>query len=193
MQAYPEIRFIFSGSEKSTMSYIFNDPSRPFFQITQPMQLGYIDKDIYKDFIFEKLKEWHNRISEHDILDLLDWCRSHTYYVQYTCNILYEKLSTDQFEGLAQLKKEIIESQKHFFLAQQKLLTSVQWKTLKAIAKRDAVSNFTSSEFLQFSGLAATSSRRSVESLLEKDVLLEENGEVKVYNVFFSNYLKGLE
>ena len=193
MQAYPNIRFLFSGSEKHVMTKIFNDPSRPFYQISQPMQLGYIDPIVYREFILKKLNRWSGVVTSSDIDNILNWCRGHTYYVQYFCNFLYENLENEMFSSVEQIKSEILESQKHFFLGQKNLLAPVQWKTLKAIAKKQVIQNVGSSSFLNFSGLAPTSARRSVEALLEKDVLIQEEDGIKVYNVFLSRFLERLE
>lgn len=193
MQAYPKIRFLFSGSEKHVMTKIFNDPSRPFYQISQPMQLGYIDQIVYGNFILEKLDRWSGKVKSSDIDNILTWCRGHTYYIQYFCNFLYEKLENDTFRSVDQIKAEILESQKHFFMGQKNLLAPVQWKTLKAIAKKQVIQNVSASSFLNFSGLAPTSVRRSVEALLEKDLLLQEEDGIKVYNVFLSRFLERLE
>lgn len=193
MQSYPNIRFLFAGSEKSIMAKIFSDPSRPFYQITQPMHLDYIDQEVYSSYILEKFHDWSNKIQKEDIDNILKWCRVHTYYVQYFCNILFEKLTNDLFTTVEEIKMEILESQKHFFTAQKNLLSPVQWKTMKAIAKKESIKNMTSSEFLHFSGLAPTSARRSIEALVEKDMLLIEDGAIKVYNVFLSRYLETLE
>lgn len=193
MQSYPNIRFLFSGSEKSIMAQIFSDPARPFYQISQPMQLGYIPEDSYRSYILSKLEGYRDQIGEREVNSILEWCRCHTYYVQYFCNLLYEKLENGLFESIEMIKMEILESQKHFFHAQKNLLTAIQWKTLKAIAKVGEVKNVSSNEFLSFSGLAQTSARRSVEALLERGMLLEESGVIKVYNVFLSRYLETLE
>lgn len=193
MQSYPNIRFLFSGSEKSIMAKIFSDPSRPFYQISQPMQLGYIPREAYKAYILSKLEPWKRLISPQEVDSILDWCRNHTYYVQYFCNLLFEQLVNNRFQTVDLIKREILESQKHFFLAQKNLLTAIQWRTLKAVAKLGEVKSISSTDFLSFSGLAQTSVRRSVEALIERDMLLEESGIIKVYNVFLSRYLETLE
>lgn len=189
MQEYQNVRFIFSGSEQTLMQTIFNDPARPFYQITQPMHLGYIDAEKYTPFIENHFKK---KISRKEIAEILDWCRTYTYYVQYFCNHLYSLMESREYTSLEQVKRIILESQKHHFLAQKKLLTSIHWKLLKAIASHQEIRNLTSKNFVVASGMAATSIRRSVQVLLEKDVLIEENGLIKIYNVFFQRYLETL-
>ncbi|MEQ9468887.1 MAG: ATP-binding protein [Ekhidna sp.] len=191
MQEFPNVRFIFSGSEQSLMQRIFDDPKRPFYQITQPMHLSYIPDDQYLKFITHHLKKY-DQVSEKDIQSVLDWCRGYTYYVQYFCNILYGKLDAGNYSSLEEIKWEILESNKHFFLSQQKLVTSLHWKLLKAIAKEGEVINYTSRAFVQKTEMATTSIKRSIESLLEKALLLNENSAIRIYNVFFQRYLETL-
>lgn len=189
MQEFPNIRFIFSGSEQSLMQHIFNDPSQPFYQITHPMHLGYIPQEKYFHFIKNHFSAF-SQITEANISEILDWCRGHTYYVQYFCNVIYGKLMVNEYTSLEEVKWEILETNKHFFLTQKKLVTEVHWKLLKAIAKENMVKNITAKDFAQKSGLATTSIKRSAESLLDKSLLLSEEDGVKVYNVFFHQYLK---
>lgn len=189
MQEYQNVRFLFCGSEMTLMQTIFNSPSKPFYQTTQPMHLGYILPEKYSPFIFNHLG---GKIREEDILELLMWCRNYTYYVQYFCNHLFSLIDSDEYTSLEQVKRTILENQKHYFLAQKKLITPIHWKLLKAIALHQEIKNLTSKNFVQTSGMAATSIRRSVHVLLDKGLLIEEQGMIKIYNVFFQRYLETL-
>ncbi|MCP4456511.1 MAG: ATP-binding protein [Cytophagales bacterium] len=189
MQEFQNVRFIFCGSEQTLMQTIFDNPSKPFYQITQPMHLGYIEPEKYKPFIHD---HFGGKVSQDDILEILAWCRNYTYYVQYFCNHLFSLRESGEYTSLEQVKRLILESHKHHFLAQRKLITPIHWKLLKAIAAHQEIKNITSKNFVQRSGMAATSIRRSVQVLLEKDVLMEENGVIKIYNVFFQRYLETL-
>jgi len=191
MQEFPDIRFIFSGSEHTLMQSMFNDASRPFYQITQPMQLSYISKEKYMAFIKSHITQFDG-LDEADIHLLINWCRGYTYYIQYFCNVLYSHLEAGTYTSLSQIKQEILDSHKHFFLSQKELITNLQWKLLKAVAHFEEVKTITSKEFVKQSGMATTSIQRSTESLLTKSLLLKENGMIKIYNVFFQRYLETL-
>ncbi|MBO4796561.1 MAG: ATP-binding protein, partial [Verrucomicrobia bacterium] len=63
-----------------------------------------------------------------------------------------------------------------------------------AVAKEDEVEKITSAEFLmKYKIGSATNSRRAIESLMNKELILENTGLEKtsyqVYNVFFSRWL----
>ncbi|MBO4545242.1 MAG: ATP-binding protein, partial [Verrucomicrobia bacterium] len=79
-------------------------------------------------------------------------------------------------------------------LQYREMLTQQQWRILIAVAKEDEVEKITSAEFLmKYKIGSATNSRRAIESLMNKELILENTGLEKtsyqVYNVFFSRWL----
>ena len=71
------------------------------------------------------------------------------------------------------------------------LLTDTQWRLVKAVAKEGSVEKPLAAEFVNRYGLKSPSSiQRALASLLEKEILLNDNGKYLVYDVFFSLWLK---
>ena len=91
--------------------------------------------------------------------------------------------------------REILETEVSNFLQIRNLITEQQWRLLIAIAKEQSVQSVTSAQFLAKYQLgSATNARRNLESLTEKELLLETVGlndrRYSVYNVFLSRWLE---
>jgi RIO-like serine/threonine protein kinase len=69
-------------------------------------------------------------------------------------------------------------------------LTVNQFQLLKAIAKEYGVKQYSSKDFIGKYKLGTSSSvNRSLKMLLDKEMIYEEMGVYKVYDLFFANWL----
>jgi hypothetical protein len=107
-QAYPMIRFVFSGSHRQMMTSMFSESSRPFYKSAQVAELAVIDKDAYSAFIKRHFEENKKEIGDSSITSILQWTRQQTYYVQLVCNKLYGDQRPDTAENLTAVYNEII-------------------------------------------------------------------------------------
>ena len=90
---------------------------------------------------------------------------------------------------------EILKEQENIFYQYRNLLTKLQWKLLKAIAKEDKVDQPTGIHFISKYNLGnASSVRRSLLSLIDKEMVFEINTKdqtyYSVYNCFLSRWLE---
>jgi len=90
IQTLSNVRFIFSGSNRTILTRMFQDATQPFYQSTDMLYLVEIDQPIYEKFIKAQFIKHSLQVEEGVITELLIWCRCHTWYVQYVCNKLYE-------------------------------------------------------------------------------------------------------
>jgi uncharacterized protein len=90
---------------------------------------------------------------------------------------------------------QLLLEQEVIFYQYRKLLTSGQWKILKAIAKEGKVYHILEKKFVQKHSLGTTSSiQRSVSSLLQKEMIHEEQEATgsyySIYDCFLSRWLE---
>lgn len=193
IQQLHNIRFIFCGSKKTLMTQMFNDANRPFFSSTQQISLNKINTNAYSEFIREKFKP--ATITDEAIQFILDWTKTHTFYTQSLCNEIYSKQYKDiTLEHAHKAAKDILEKEASNFLQIRELVTTQQWRMLIAIAKEESVTSVTSATFLtKYKIGSATNARRCLESLTQKELLLEnltlEHKSYSIYNVFFARWL----
>ena len=192
IQQANNVRLIYSGSSKHILSAMFSDSNRPFYQSTQLMELGKIDRGSYTRFIQNKFASGRIEISEGSAKKILELTRGHTYYVQYLCNRLFEtgvNIITEDI--ITERLTTILQENESYYYGYRNLLTHQQYSLLKAIGKEDGVAQPTSNEFIIKHKLGTTSTVNSAKkSLLTKELIFKEGDKFKVYDVFFSLWLK---
>ncbi|MCX6233481.1 MAG: ATP-binding protein [Bacteroidetes bacterium] len=183
--------FLFSGSRKHILEAMFFNQNRPFYQSTQLLTLSPIQKDKYKNFIHAKFLESGRIIKIEDIEFLLEWCRNHTYYIQYVCNMIYgNDIGSISSELLRDILQSILKEKEAVFFNYRNLLTESQYKLLKAIAKEDGVEKPYASGFISAYKLGAASAvNTALTALLNKEMIFKDQEKYQVYDLFLSRWL----
>jgi AAA+ ATPase superfamily predicted ATPase len=191
VQQLGNVHFIFSGSQKHIMERLFTSASRPFYQSAQMMHLMEIDKKEYQKFAV-KLFAKANKIIHSDIFDMIyDRVNGHTWYVQMMLNRLFSLACNEYDISTAEMTlNEIIMENEATYQTYCKLITEKQLSLLKAIAAENIISQPTSNVFIDRYKLGAASSiKTALTSLLNKELVFENNGNYRVYDCFFSIWL----
>ncbi|MGN1220343.1 MAG: ATP-binding protein, partial [Candidatus Cryptobacteroides sp.] len=196
IQPLHNVRFIFCGSKKHTMTDIFSNAKKPFYESTTFVPLGKLDIPTYKTFIMKLFHNGGKNIGSEEVEQIIEWTRDHTFYTQTLCNEIYFRSSGSVSESdVLEAEARILAANRDRFLELQRLLTSAQWKLLSAIAKEDNIEHPTAGSFVRKyclgSGAAVS---KNIKSLIEKELILVENDSkgvrYYVYNVFLSRYLE---
>jgi len=192
IQLLSNTTFIFSGSRKHMLLSMFNDYRRPFYQGSEILNLGTIDRKIYQKFILSQFKKG-NRSIEQPTLDLImKYTKSHTFYVQYFCNKLYglsEKMITPEIVTNTLLR--ILQENEVVYFNYKKLLTGLQFKLLEAIAKEGGIEKPTSKHFIGKYQLGTPSSvKTALSALMAKEMVYKDDHKTHVYDVFFEKWLE---
>lgn len=186
------IIFLFSGSEHHLLNEIFNEYSMPFYQSTRMVSIGKIERNDYYKFIAGKLKKAKKEINPEIIHHILDISHLHTYYVQAIANFLYSQEKTpSSISEFDVLYREFILEKSVFYSELPERLTNHQFSILKATAKTELVENPTSASFMEISKIRSSSSMyRAINSLLDKQLIIKEEGKLRMYDVFLEHYLR---
>lgn len=196
IQHQHNIKYIFSGSEKHLLLPIFSEPNRPFYQSTQYLQLEKLDNAEYAGFIKKHFQKGGKKIEEDTINYILEWTNTHTYYTQYTCNILYS-LSKKHLtlEIVKNQLLDILKERETVFYQYRKLLPYHQFQLLIAIAKENILKEPNGKYFLQKHELSgAATVRKNLNTLIEKDLVYEEikndQSQYQLNDVFLMRWLE---
>ena len=191
VQQNPNIRFIFSGSNKHLLLSMFSNYGRPFYQSGEIMHLDRLNPEIYAGFIIDKFQENNRKINSELVLEVLNKFDTYTFYVQFLFNRLFETGSEIISKKLVyKVLDEILAEREYMYYNYRNLLTNNQFQLLKAIAKESGVTQYSSKEFIGKYKLGTSSSvNRSLRTLLDKEMIYEEFGMYKVYDLFFANWL----
>lgn len=196
IQNLHNVRFIFCGSKKHTMTDMFTNAKKPFYESTSFCYLAKLQVNVYASFIRKHFELAGKSIDDESLDYILKWTRIHTYYTQRLCNEVFS-LSSDKVNSAVVMTaiQAILNSERERFLEIRQLITRSQWKMLGAIAKEGSVSQITSSGFLSKYGISSgPAALRNIQALTDKELVLVTNDEsgtsYSVYNVFLSRYLE---
>lgn len=186
-QHLKNIHFIFSGSKKHIMLNLFGNPSKPFYMSTAMMHLDRIPKQEYVVFIQKHFQDNKRKIDEQTIVEILDWCDVHTYYVQLLCNRVFssgeKKIGTETWQKEAY---KILKEQEAMFFNIRDLLTKPQWNLLMAIGLENKTYAPTSKDFIAKYKLGSPATVfRSLEALLEKEMIYSDFDEKGSYYMVY--------
>lgn len=191
VQHLTSVHFIFSGSQRHVLENRFASANRPFYQSTQILNLYEIQESSYYQFAKEKLEAHHQQIPTDVFNDLYQRLAGHTWYIQMVMNRLYENGQKQITKSLVnKVLNDIIDENEATFQTFMRLITPAQARLLKAIAKEGTVQQALGSSFISKHHLGATSTVRSaIQSLVEKELVLNCQGDYQVYDRFFSLWL----
>lgn len=194
IQHLTNVSFLYSGSNKHLLASMFSDHGRPFYQSSDFLYLKRIHPELYAEFICEKFADSKRKINYEAVLEVLAYYDTYTLYVQSYFNRLYatgeKNITTSLIE---EIKEVVLNEREYIFYNYRSLLTESQFEILKAIAKEGAVAQPTSKDFMQRHGFVQSSSiLRALKALVDKEMVYEEEGAYKVYDVFLSKWLERL-
>jgi len=186
------IVFIYSGSEQHLLNEIFNEYNMPFYQSTRMVSIGKIEREDYYKFILQQFKKAKREVNSEIIDHILEISHIHTYYVQAIANFLYsQEISPKSIPEFEILYRDFILEKSVFYSELPERLTKHQFSALKSLAKSGVVENPTSADFMELSKIRSSSSmHRTIHSLLDKQLIIKEEGRLRMYDVFLEHYLR---
>ena len=193
-QSLTRVNFLYSGSNKTMLFRMFGEASRPFYQSTEMIYLEEIAEKEYTPFIIEHFKRNSRMIDEGLVEEILRLTRRHTWYSQYFCNKLFETGQNINKEIFLSIFRNILLENEPFYLEFRNLLTRYQWQLLKAFAHSGGSESVTSGDFIKKYNITnASTVKRGIDSLLEKEIIFKKDKQYFVYDVFFSRWLETQE
>ena len=187
-------QFIFSGSQRHTMSSMFANASRPFFQSVSIMHLDAIDIETYDKFARNLFHDGKRELAEGVTQAVYEWSKGITWYSQKLFDTLYlqtPETKTCQVEDVDVALEYVIKSNSYSYEEILFRLPEKQKQVLLALAKTGPVKSVTSSAFLKKNALPSASTVQSaIRGLLEKDFITCEKGVYSVYDLFFGYWLQ---
>lgn len=156
------------------------------------MEIGPIQSDVYKKFI---QSAFHNagKVIDDDALSLIeDYTFMHTFYVQFLCNRLIgsgvRQVTTADMESMY---RQVLMENEPVYASYRNLLTSFQFRLLRAIARERGAIGLTSKEFLDKHDLGAASSvNTAMKSLQEKDFVFQRDDAYYLVDKFLEGWLR---
>jgi uncharacterized protein len=190
LQTVNNVCMIFSGSRKHILTEIFSSPGRPFYNITEMMEITSIIPEAYLSFIISKFRQGSISISGAALERITEITGLHTFYVQYFCNRLYSMHCKIETEIVDQALVAILRENEPVYANYLDLLTPMQYRVLKAVALNDGIDNPTSKEFISKYNLGAASSvSQAIKSLEDKEFVFYTGSRYRLNDVFLAQWI----
>ena len=184
--------FVFAGSERSMMGEIFMSAARPFYQSVSIMNLDVIPEDKYSAFVKHHFEANGRNIAEDAIHETYGRFNGVTWYIQKVMNYAYsitDKGCSFELTQLESVVEDIVEENSEIYKNMLFLLTPPQKTLLVAIGKEGRVSQITGRVFLKKYSLSASSVQKALATLLEKQVVTNNQGVYEVSDKFMTIWL----
>ena len=174
------------------MYEMFGSPQRPFYQSTALMSLQPLHKEIYYDFANRFFTNRGGSFSEQVFNDLYQLFDGYTWYMQSVLNRLYEQEKRVTDDGqVKEALHTILTDKVDQYATLMSFLSVNQQRLLKAIANEGKVAQPQSNSFIQRYGLTSASSvRKALTTLIDKDLVYHTTEGYIVYDRFFDLWLK---
>ncbi len=190
IQDIHNVHFIFSGSRQHLMQEMFFSAKRPFYQSTQPLVIGPIDKGKYYDFAAAFFK---GELSEEVFSFIYDMFEGHTWYIQATLNRMYSYREQPDISLVHRAIEQLVAENVYNYESVITAYTPGSVRLMKAIAKEGVVREINSGEFIARHRLKAASSvNASLRKLLEKELIYRSQEGYIVYDRLMAIWLKRL-
>ena len=191
IQFVPGVRFVFAGSRQHLMREMFLSPRQPFYQSTDILSLGPIDRAAYLAFARRHFRAASLSLSAEAFSALYDRFGGVTWYLQMVLNRLWaRRRDVESPAAVEEVVSELLETRA---LEYNDLLRSQppsSQAVLRALAAEGTVAEPTSGAFVARCGLGAASTAASaLEALRRLDLVYETPAGWIVYDRFFGEWL----
>ena len=194
IQKISNCHFIFAGSERHMMQYMFVSASRPFYHSADMLELSAIPDEKYIPFIVGNFNKFGKSISEDTAKRVYALFQGHTYYIQKTFNEGFADTENNKECTISILQQSIDRLLSDNDTIFREILSNIperQKEVLYAIAKDGEARQVTSSAFIKRHRLASASAVQSaIKKLLDKDFITEINKTYSLTDRLFALWIK---
>ena len=191
IQFLPNVNFIFAGSKQHLMQEMFTSSKRPFYQSTQLINIGSIDRETYADFAIGLFAQCSKLLPRDVFYAIYEMYDGHTWYIQYLLNRLYGYNQDVDMVMVSDAMEQIVSEQSYSYKTLLKSYSAGQVRLLKAIAREGCVKEILAGDFISRNRLRAASSvSASLKRLQDNElVYLTPQGYI-IYDRFMREWLR---
>ena len=173
------------------MQEMFLSTKRPFYQSTQTITIGCIDRKAYYDFAAIWFDRQNLLLKEETFSGIYDEFGAHTWYIQSILNRLYGYSINPDQETVSHAIREIVAENEYGYQNLLAAYTSGAIRLIKAIAKERIVPEINAGSFISKYKLKAASSVNSaLRTLTKMEMVYRTEAGYIVYDRFFAIWLR---
>lgn len=191
IQFLPNVNFIFAGSKQHVMQEMFTSSKRPFYQSTQLLTIGTIDREEYADFAMAHFANKNLQLPRKIFDVIYDKFDGHTWYIQNLLNRLYGYNRDVEIGLVSYAVEQIVTEQSYSYADLLKAYSAGHVRLLKAIAQEGCVKEVLAGDFISKHRLKAASSVRSaLKKLIENELVYQTADGYIIYDRFMGEWLR---
>ena len=191
IQFLPNVHFIFAGSKQHVMQEMFASSKRPFYQSTQLLTIGTINRDEYAYFAMEHFANHDLKLPREVFDEIYDKFDGHTWYIQNLLNRLYGYNRNVEMELVSYAVEQIITEQSYSYADLLIAYSAGHVRLMKAIAQEGCVKEVLAGDFISKHRLKAASSVRSaLNKLIDNELVYQTADGYIIYDRFMGEWLR---
>lgn len=202
IQRHKRVGYVFAGSKTRMLTDMTMDATRPFYRLGSVRFIGPVPQPDFDTFLTTKFRRSGFEVDHPDaITRILQLAEDVPYNVQLLAHTCWNELRSRSGSDSLSLTPAIVDSAMlliarqydPFYTQIWNALTAIQQKTLMAVIN-EAGARLQSQRVSVFIGKGASTVQRSMGSLIEKDILREEEHEggmrLRFEDPFFSQWIR---
>jgi AAA+ ATPase superfamily predicted ATPase len=202
IQRHKHVGYVFAGSKTRMLTDMTMDATRPFYRLGTIRFIGPVPRTDFEKFLTDKFRRSGFEVDDPlAITRILEFAEDVPYNVQLLAHTCWDQLRSRLASTKAALTTEVVTSSMLLIARQYDPfytqiwagLTAIQQKTLVAIINEQGA-RLQSQKVAQFIGRGASTVQRSLSSLIEKDIVREEEHEggmrLRFEDPFFGQWIR---
>ena len=191
IQFLPNVNFIFAGSMQHVMQEMFTSSKRPFYQSTQMLTIGTVNRDEYADFAMAHFAKNNLQLPREVFDAIYDKFDGHTWYIQNLLNRLYGYNRDVEMASITYAMEQIVAEQSYSYADLLKAYPAGHVRLLKAIAQEGCVKEVLAGNFISKHKLRAASSVSSaLKKLVANELVYQTTDGYIIYDRFMGEWLR---
>lgn len=191
IQFLPNVNFIFAGSKQHVMQEMFTSSKRPFYQSTQLLTIGTVNRDEYADFAMTHFAKNNLQLPREVFDAIYDKFDGHTWYIQNLLNRLYGYNRDVEMASITYAMEQIVAEQSYSYADLLKAYPAGHVRLLKAIAQEGCVKEVLAGNFISKHKLRAASSVSSaLKKLVANELVYQTTDGYIIYDRFMGEWLR---
>lgn len=191
IQFLPNVNFIFAGSKQHVMQEMFMSSKRPFYQSTQLLTIGTVNRDEYADFAMAHFAKNNLQLPREVFDAIYDKFDGHTWYIQNLLNRLYGYNRDVEMASITYAMEQIVAEQSYSYADLLKAYPAGHVRLLKAIAQEGCVKEVLAGNFISKHKLRAASSVSSaLKKLVANELVYQTTDGYIIYDRFMGEWLR---
>lgn len=184
------ITYLFSGSKHRALRRLFNGKQNPLYELCDQMAIGLVSEEFYREYIQESAKKkWGYGLNEAILSKIFMYTECYPRYVNELCARIWMNPLNPTPELIKQLWEDFIFSRKNGIREELSSLKMNERKLFKYLCFNKTREPYSRSVLLE-SDLSQATVQRALETLLDKDLVVDIDGEYNVIDPTYKFYFE---